>query len=510
MATRTKHWLLVIALCLGAVLRIYEITDRSLWFDEAFSWRLVLFPIPEMFERAAADVHPPLYYVLLKAWATIFGTSLAALRGFSVTFGLASILMAYRFAATAWQSRFVGVLTALAVAVAGWQISYAWEARMYTLGIFLSLLASWLLIKAVRAERRQGMLWIAYAVTAAAFAYTHYFAFFTLAAHALFIVGSILQKTKGRIGEIIQSPRFWWAFVAALLAIALYSPWIPIFLRQNAQVQDSYWVPPIGGWSIPDTFYRMFIPLVGIPPHQGFGIVLASIPIIFTVGLWILLPIMSRRSNGGASLTVLSAATPFILAILVSLIGQSLYQDRFLVFTHVFILTAIAATIGQLPRSTIRTLIATVFIVFLGTTHWFYRQELALSQKPGARAAAYAAYASKQSDEAVIVTSPFVYFAIDHYAREELNASPPHLYAQTAEFSHFAGGPILRPDDTLLASQLDANPPAGLWVIDTTGFGGSEHDFGPLWVSEQRQVFPEVFPHQGDVILHHYRYQGDR
>src|SRR5687768_6529637 len=105
MSRHLTIWLLLLALVVGAFLRVYQINDRSLWFDEAFSWRLVLFPLPEMITRAAADVHPPLYYFFLKGWTGVFGSSLAALRAFSVALGLASILMTYRFAATAWRSR---------------------------------------------------------------------------------------------------------------------------------------------------------------------------------------------------------------------------------------------------------------------------------------------------------------------------------------------------------------------------------------------------------------------
>ncbi len=41
------------------------------------------------------DVHPPLYYVLLKVWERVFGESLWAVRGLSVLFGAAAVLVAY-------------------------------------------------------------------------------------------------------------------------------------------------------------------------------------------------------------------------------------------------------------------------------------------------------------------------------------------------------------------------------------------------------------------------------
>src|SRR3989338_11107154 len=84
MIRRQTAGLLGVIVLLGVALRSYHLGARGLWFDEAFSWRLIQFPLPELPTRAAADVHPPLYYILLKLWASIFDTSLLSLRLFSV------------------------------------------------------------------------------------------------------------------------------------------------------------------------------------------------------------------------------------------------------------------------------------------------------------------------------------------------------------------------------------------------------------------------------------------
>jgi len=44
---------------------------------------------------AAADVHPPFYYVLLHYWITVFGTSESAVRLLSALFGVLAIPMIY-------------------------------------------------------------------------------------------------------------------------------------------------------------------------------------------------------------------------------------------------------------------------------------------------------------------------------------------------------------------------------------------------------------------------------
>lgn len=58
-------------LSLGAVVALYlllallgALTDWW-WIDEAYTWDMVQHPAPEIVARAAADVHPPLYYLAL-------------------------------------------------------------------------------------------------------------------------------------------------------------------------------------------------------------------------------------------------------------------------------------------------------------------------------------------------------------------------------------------------------------------------------------------------------------
>jgi mannosyltransferase len=94
--------LLTIIIFIGLVLRSYCLTSRSLWFDEAFSWRIIQFPFLEMIQRVGRDNHPPLYFVLLQGWTAVFGESALALRALSVLLGSLTILGVFVFAVEAF------------------------------------------------------------------------------------------------------------------------------------------------------------------------------------------------------------------------------------------------------------------------------------------------------------------------------------------------------------------------------------------------------------------------
>ncbi|PIT97849.1 MAG: hypothetical protein COT71_04095 [Candidatus Andersenbacteria bacterium CG10_big_fil_rev_8_21_14_0_10_54_11] len=501
MSKQVARVLVMASIIVGLGVRTYQLGARSLWFDEAFSWRLTQFPVREMFQRAAADVHPPLYYVLLRGWGEVFGDSITALRSFSVVAGGITIYAAYLVGAASFRSRAAGAVSAALVAVTAFQIQYAWEARMYTLGTAIVLFASWALLHAVRRERIGW--WILYALLVAAGIYTHYYVLFTVAGQVLFILGFIIFRTRGRIGEILQWPLVWYAAGAGALAAVMFLPWLPTFLVQRAQVQASYWIPPIGGWSIPDTFYRFYWPTTGIPLHHGVGwIVLAALPLSLTVLLWLILTRV--RPRDGAGLMLLSGLVPFFAAIALSLFtARSIYQDRFFVFAQLFILIGWAGLLTKLPRRWLRITAPVILISLLATTSLRYWLELDIPRHPGAHAAVRYLFTERQGEEPIAVSSPFVYFAVLQYAEHDFNSTAPRLYSESGELAHFAGGPILIAEDTL-GPELFATSSAALWIVDTTGFGGQPLTPPPPWRPEDTASYPEVFPYQGEVSVTKY------
>ena len=528
MSRRRSLLLLTLIIIIGIGLRTYQLTARSLWFDEAFSWRLIQFSWPEMIARDAQDVHPPLYYILLKSWAVVFGTSLLALRLFSVLAAAGSIALTYVFVLAAWsvssqkdvasRARAVALTAALFIALSGWQIAFAWEARMYTLGVLFTLLSSWLLLVASRQKKQRLGWWLLYGLAAAAMVHTHYYALFSLGAQGIFAIGLLIAHTRGRIGEIIQSLYAWYALCGAALTGILFAPWLPTFLRQNAQVQNQYWIPPLNRWSIPDTLYRMVLPTPNTPIHDGIGIAVTLLPIVLTalVLVWLIwghrLDLVKKtfKAGGGALdasvLVVTMAVVPFILSLLLSLRGQSLYQDRYFVLAHPFILIAIAVIFFRFRSLILRRVFISLFALLLLGGYVRYMVQLDIPGHPGAHAAVQYAYTFRTAQEPVYSSSSFIYFAAAHYAQEEFqNISIPRLYAQTGELSHFSGGPILTRQDSI-GPELFTNPDTqSFWLIETTGFGASELKVPDTFKRVDHKSYPELYGYQGDVIANRYQ-----
>lgn len=93
----TWTWLAAILLLMAVALfvRCYRLALPVLSVDEAFSWRLAQYAPADLIRRTAADVHPPLYYLLLKVWLAVAGDSPGSLRGFSVLWSVLTIPLLY-------------------------------------------------------------------------------------------------------------------------------------------------------------------------------------------------------------------------------------------------------------------------------------------------------------------------------------------------------------------------------------------------------------------------------
>lgn len=130
---------------LGLVLRLISI-NQSLWIDEATSAQVAKMSVSDIFTKfLPGDFHPPLYYLVLKYWSSVFGYSEVAIRIPSVIFGLATILFIYLIAKTLFDKKTAIIASALS-ASSGLLIYYSQEARMYNLAALLVSISIYLFL----------------------------------------------------------------------------------------------------------------------------------------------------------------------------------------------------------------------------------------------------------------------------------------------------------------------------------------------------------------------------
>lgn len=218
----------LVAVVAGGALRLGSSSD--LWLDEALSVHIAELPLGDMFDALRRDGHPPLYYVLLHGWISIFGDSDVAVRSLSGVLSVATLpffwLAARRYAGT--RAAIAGVAL---LATSPFAIRYATEARMYAL-VMLLVVVGWLAVR-VTLEQRSGVALAGVALSTGLLLLTHYWSFYLVA------VVAVVVGWAWRTGHV-EARRVLLAMAAGAL---LFLPWLPAFLDQAGSTGTPWGTP---------------------------------------------------------------------------------------------------------------------------------------------------------------------------------------------------------------------------------------------------------------------------
>jgi len=82
-------WVPLVALAMAV--RFYGLTASAIWGDEGSSLLLAEYSLEDLWFHAAHDVHPPLYFFMLRGWIEVFGDSIFSLRSMSAIPGVVAV-----------------------------------------------------------------------------------------------------------------------------------------------------------------------------------------------------------------------------------------------------------------------------------------------------------------------------------------------------------------------------------------------------------------------------------
>jgi len=487
--------LLLLALSIPAALQLYNLTATALWHDEAFSALLIQYDIKEMIYRIGLDVHPPLYYLLLKGWAAFFGNSLLVLRLFSVFFGVITVLAVYAFVKEAFQSRKLAFFSSALLAFSSFQIQYAMEARMYTLGTFLTVVSSYFLLRALKLKH--WLWWFFYALAVSAGIYSHYFVIFWVIAQGIFIIYWLFKEAKFNFIEWLKNKNFQLALTAYLFTIISFLPWLNIFLKQTRQVQESYWIPPMNIWSIPATVFKM---------TTGEGIDVSRywylLFFLMTIALALVVYFLKKTKTSAKWLIFLLLTIPFLAVSALSL-KTSVYIDRYFIFSLPFYLILMAGAVLVIRNKWAKNILVVLAILSSLIAFPIRWTNLNVEKKPGmAEAASYLNQQVKSGDK-IYVGSSFVYFTFKYYNQTGIH---PKLYIP-GSLPHFSGTALLSPEDTIKDFYQGIKKGDIIWMINTTGFGNYQPSLPNNWVKIDEKGTQDVHDYRGWIVVTKYQVQ---
>lgn len=344
-------WLILI---LGLILRLVSL-NQSFWLDEATSATVVKnFNFGQIITQfAPGDFHPPLYYLLLKAWTIPFGVSEISTRSLSILFGLGTIYLIYRIARS-YKTKSFAITVSIFLATAPLFVYYSQEARMYAAETFFVTLSVFAFMKVFK----EGKLWqwLLFSVSLALAGATDYLPLLIIPVFWLYS----LFGTK--------NPTYYTKLIAAHIPLALaFVFWSPVLIKQltaglSVQSSSPGWWKLLGQAGLKEIILlpvKFMIGRIGFDNKIIYGLVVGITAVLF--GFLIVKSLKVLKKN---SLHLYWLVAPVVLAFLIGL-RVSVFSYFRLLFVLPAFYIVIALGLYQIKKKYFPILF--LLLVFLNT-----------------------------------------------------------------------------------------------------------------------------------------------
>lgn len=218
-------WLIVIG---GILVHGVGCFGQTIWLDEALTGTYIRMEWEELLLFTTTDVHPPLYYFIVKLGITLFGDQIYVVKLFSFLPFVLTLLLTNTKVKRIYGDKVSFILLAF-LCTTPCIIERNAEMRMYQWAMFFVFAFTVYLFEAVNTQTRKA--WIISLVFGVMAAYTHYYALVAVA--ILYVLVFFINcKTKTVICRVLLN---------ALVSVIAYLPWLLVFLGQAKTLKETGW-----------------------------------------------------------------------------------------------------------------------------------------------------------------------------------------------------------------------------------------------------------------------------
>lgn len=328
----------------SVVLIALAFQSNDVWLDETFSLGLARHSVKELISMTAQDVHPPLYYLILKAGISFAPDSVILARIVSAIPVIIMLCVSNVFFKKEFSNTHASVFN-LILLCTNVVFVYAVEIRMYSWAMLFCLLCcvfSYYIIK-----NGSFKYFLGYVIFAECGAYCQYWTAVALAINFVMVCILYFAKYK-KVKNIL---------IAALIGIVLYLPWASVVIRQVSTVTKGFWVGPITLKTFAGYVFSV-IPFSGIAKLLG----------LFALIAFFIKNVKSCvKKEADAFFPLVCLFTPFLLilfATLFSFITRPVFTAKYAVPTLVFAVFYIAINFRPADLQTKRLLPIFIFGIY--------------------------------------------------------------------------------------------------------------------------------------------------
>jgi mannosyltransferase len=322
---RQKTSLLLFSiLLLGLLLRVYKITSHDLGISEFYSLRYAN-DLKTMF---VAEVHPPLYFTLLKGWISVFGRSILSMRFLSLLFSWLNIIAIYLLAKKIFGEP-TALISAFILSISPMHIYYAQEIRHYCLQPLLITGLAYFVFAAIKTNKIK--YWIGLVSFLVLSLCTDYNAFF------VFVPILFFTLLSANHNHLVKKRMLW----ALSLAIIFYIPCLPLFWDQLIHIKQNLSQEPPAVKTIFATFDIFNLGYNASPLSYKIADFISCVLLFFAI-------FIRKDERKGALFCVLFIFLPWLTVFAFSHIAVSIYLVRQLIILTPFYYILLARGINGL------------------------------------------------------------------------------------------------------------------------------------------------------------------
>ena len=479
---------IIILVLVATFLSFLYLDTKAFWLDEAYSISFVNVSWSQLWDIISRrEANMSLYYVLLKLWVEALGDSEFAARSLSVIFAVGGVIMTYAIGARLFNIR-TGLTAGLVLTVNAFFISYAQEARGYTLLLLLTTFSMYLFIKVI--ERQQYRYYIALGLTNALVLYAHFFGFFILVAQIISLV--FLPPRTIRWRRMLTC-----AILTASLAVPL-----GIFILTHEDYQQVDWIPKSSLRSV----YSLFIYFTGnggVLPLLSYFIP-CFVSFVFAVQAFI----RFKKSNlvWRYALLLCWLFVPILSLYLISMF-KPLFVDRYMISSLPALVLLTGVGLSSF-RSKALHVVAALLLIILSLHTLFYMYHP--GEKEDWRSATRVIIQNAKAGDAIIFYSkvakiPFEYYYGKMNGRTEILVSV-YPFPLGSPIGVFLFTKVAKPSESMLESLSERYD--RLWVVlaydRIEGLGWDSRPI--IRAIERKYINRENFPFAGINIKLYERY----
>jgi uncharacterized membrane protein len=300
---------------LATVFYSFNIGFSDLWSDEIYTKSMLDGSLRDFYAKFNNDLHPPLYYLGLRLFTTLFGLNPLSLRLFSVLGVLSTLLLGY-FAGQRVFGKQGALYFCLMLISIPMLAAYSHQARMYTWAAF-SVTGVFIYSYLFMTTGKNRDLALLFVFTLMAM-YMHYYSMAAAFVANMFVfLYLVLTKNKK-----------WFPHLFSLvLATLLFLPWLFMFFVQVKRVQHAFWAPEVSLDGILSCFTIPFTEQFWTTNYSISLIILIFSLVVFTVIKSFTKSFSEYRLVLWLSLFIFMG--PLLLVTIISLVSQPILSSRY-------------------------------------------------------------------------------------------------------------------------------------------------------------------------------------